>query len=105
MDAHPCSKKPGAWAARAAAALALTLIALTLSAGTAAAGQAEATTADASTAVTGLSAGTADAPWDPSPHTPREALAALCAEWEAFSAGLPFPVEPPPVCKLVNGWD
>ncbi|MEU4266659.1 hypothetical protein [Streptomyces sp. NPDC026092] len=93
MDAHPCKKKPGTWA-RTAAALALTLGALTLSAGTAAADP--------------VGPPPPAAPHVPAtgfPHTPDEAVAALCAEWEAFAASLPFAVAPPPVCKLVNGWD
>ncbi|MFJ3582401.1 hypothetical protein ACIPPS_09205 [Streptomyces sp. NPDC090127] len=102
MDAHPCTKKAGAWT-RAAAALALTLGALTLSAGTAAAGPA--TEPAATTQHTpGPSSGHPTGPVAGLP-TPSEAVAALCAEWEAFAATLPYTVAPPPVCKLVNGWD
>ncbi|MEU9998180.1 hypothetical protein [Streptomyces sp. NPDC050848] len=108
MDAHPCTKKPGAWT-RAAAALALTLGALTLTSGTAAAGP----VAEHTGIATARSAPQATDSYGPGsfgpgaglPHTPNEAVAALCAEWEAFAASLPFTVEPPPVRKLVNGWD
>ncbi|MFD3944734.1 hypothetical protein [Streptomyces sp. NPDC058579] len=106
MDAHPCKKKPGAWT-RAAAALALTLGTLTLSAGPVAAEPAAEPVP--APIVAGPVAGPA-APHLPAsaagfPHTPDEALAAFCAEWEAFASSLPFAVAPPPVCKLVNGWD
>lgn len=113
MDAHPCTKKPGAWT-RAAAALALTLGALTLTSGTAAAGPAAEPTgiATARSAPQATDSYGTDSygpgsfgPGAGLPHTPNEAVAALCAEWEAFAASLPFTVEPPPVCKLVNGWD
>lgn len=36
---------------------------------------------------------------------PSAVVGTVCAQWDRLAAAVPVPVEPPQVCKLVNGWD